>query len=339
MPPLTLAQRARARQGLGPSGLYTSRANPQTSPPVTLDSGEAAGAPDPAPYTIPPAGGGFAGGGATSGGGSGIRGGAFTGDAKEFLSSLYNARPKFVAQQEDLLSRLGPSLRQAVFTASPELAAASDYLTKTFADPYGGSRSTFEDAIRSAQAARGFTGGGTGIVGEEARYLTNFAEQRRMQLLPQLQGFGNNILQISGLSAPTDVNLASLGNLALQNRQLNSTIQSNQAQDAFSQRLYEDYLATLKSSNPTTANPFGTPKRTSTIVGSSPFNQGRTFSGQSGGGNSAGTFDASGNLVSTGNGLEFGKGTAQDRYTAAKILQASGKITTEAQYLAYINGA
>src|SRR3970282_1478748 len=44
----------------------------------------------------------------------------FTGDASSFLESLYTSRPKFVQQQQDLLSQFGPSSRQAIFAASPE---------------------------------------------------------------------------------------------------------------------------------------------------------------------------------------------------------------------------
>jgi hypothetical protein len=159
-------------------------------------------------------------------------------DASSFLKALYEARPNFVAQQGELLSKLGPSLRQSVFTASPELAQASNYLQKTFEDPYGGSLSTYQDAIRGAQAARGFGGGGTGVTGEEGRYLTNFAERRRQELLPQLSQFGSGLLNIAGLGGPPDITLAGLGSLALGSRQLSEQVKAGQSQSLFASSIF-----------------------------------------------------------------------------------------------------
>jgi hypothetical protein len=136
-------------------------------------------------------------------------GGGFTGGSSAFLNSLYNARPQLIQQQGDLLNSLGPSLRSAIFSASPELATTANYYQQNFNDPFGGSLSTFQDAIRGAQAARGFgNAAGTGPAGEEARYLTNFAEQRRMQLAPQMAAFGQQLLGNSGLGAPSQADLS-----------------------------------------------------------------------------------------------------------------------------------
>ena len=162
----------------------------------------------------------------------------FSGDSATFLQSLYQARPEFVRQQGDLLKQFGTSTREAIFTASPELKAASDYITKTFSDPFGGSRETYEDAIRGAQAARGFTGGGSGVTGEEARYLTNYAERRRQELLPQAQAFGNNLLQLSGLGGPPDLTLGAIGALALQNRNYIDSKAAADSQSLFARSLY-----------------------------------------------------------------------------------------------------
>jgi len=159
-------------------------------------------------------------------------------DASSFLKALYEARPNFLAQQGELLNKLGPSLRQGIFNASPELATASNYLNQTFNDPYGGSRSTYEDAIRGAQAARGFGGGGTGVTGEEGRYLTNFAERRRQELLPQLTQFGQGMLGLAGLAGPPDVTLAGLGGLALGARNLNEQVKAGNSQSAFAANMF-----------------------------------------------------------------------------------------------------
>ena len=167
---------------------------------------------------------------------------AFGGDAGQFLQSLFQARPAFVQQQGELLNTMGPSLRNAVRAASPELAQLGDYLNQSFQNPFGSSLSTYQDTLRTAQAARGFgSAGGTGPAGEEARYLTNLAERRRSELAPQLQSYGNNMLQLSGLAGPPDVGLAALGGLALQNRNLNESIFAGNRQSEISSNLFNSF--------------------------------------------------------------------------------------------------
>lgn len=166
----------------------------------------------------------------------------FGGDAGQFLQSLFQARPAFVQQQGELLNTMGPALRNAVRAASPELAQLGDYLNQSFQNPFGSSLSTYQDAIRTAQAARGFgSAGGTAPAGEEARYLTNLAERRRAELAPQLQSYGNNMLQISGLAQPPDVGLAAVGGLALQNRNLIESIYAGNRQSEISQQLFNAF--------------------------------------------------------------------------------------------------
>lgn len=276
--------------------VLNSGATPQTGGGVTLDTGGSSVPgntgfiPNQGPPTDYPAGGGLPGGSDISAGQGGGQPGNFTGDSAAFLNSLYNSRPVFLQQQQDLLTSLGPSLRSAVFAASPELAQTADYYNKTFNDPFGGSLSTYQDVARQAQAARGFGGGGTGPSGEEARYLTNFAEQRRMQLAPQMAAFGQQILGNTGLAAPPDINLGTVGGLAIQNRQLTEQVKAGKAESAQAKTLYEQYLAIIKSNGASAAppsgpnNPFGNAGRgphVSVIVGegaaggvgsSSPFN-------------------------------------------------------------------
>lgn len=166
----------------------------------------------------------------------------FGGDAGQFLQSLFQARPAFVAQQGELLSKMGPALRDATRAASPELAQLGDYLNQSFQNPFGSSLSTYQDSIRTAQAARGFgSAGGTAPAGEEARYLTSLAERRRAELAPQLQSYGNNMLQIAGLSQPPDVGLAALGGLSLQNRSLIESIFAGNRQSEISQNLFNAF--------------------------------------------------------------------------------------------------
>lgn len=152
-------------------------------------------------------------------------------DVRRFVQDLIATRPDVLNQQQQLLNTLGPSLRQAAFRASPELQQASQFIQQRFQDPLGGLGSEYAARIQQAQAARGFGGGGTGPSREEAKFLTALAEQSRLQLLPQAQAFGQQILGISGLGAPPDLTLAALGGLILQNRQFQS---ENQPIDIFS---------------------------------------------------------------------------------------------------------
>lgn len=254
---------------------------PQTGGPLTLD-----------PNAVQQLGGNPAGGGPGGGAPPGPNNAYLgVGPAAPFLKDLYNSRPQFIQQQGQLLQSLGPQLRSSIFATSPELQQASDYLTKTFADPFAGQQSTFQDAIRTAEAARGFGGGGSGLAGEEARYLNNYAAQQRQQLLPQLQGLGNNLLGVSGLQAPPDMTLAAIGGLGFQNLGLQAQIQAGQQQAAISQELLKAYTA----NNPIGgANPFA-------AVGQqqNPFATGGfTFSSNTGGGGDrlAGT-DAFGGML------------------------------------------
>lgn len=196
----------------------------------------------------------------------------FGGDAGDFLSALYTSRPQFVQQQQQLLSTLGPSSRQAIFAASPELAQASQYYNQAFNDPYGGQLNTFTEALRGAQAARGFgNAGGSGPAGEEARYLTNYAAQQKERLAPQLAQFGQGLLNIAGLGGPPDITLGALGTLAFQNRTLNETIAANKEASEYAKKMYEQ--SQMAPSNPFgsksggTSSPYGGGGSVSSTVG------------------------------------------------------------------------
>lgn len=159
----------------------------------------------------------------------------------EFLNALYAARPGMVQQQVDLLSQFGPAARQAVFAASPELAGAGQFLQNLYSDPFGGALETYQDALRSAQASRGFGGSTGAVAGEEARYLTNFAQQMRLQAVPQAMQFGQTLLGLGGLGPP-ESSLGFLGDVALGARQ-----QALDYQAALrSEQMYKDYQAELE---------------------------------------------------------------------------------------------
>lgn len=104
------------------------------------------------------------------------------------------------------LKKYGVATHDAILRASPELKKISKFLDSRFSgkipqDMLEG----YQDSIRSAQAARGFGGGGTGVTGEEARYLTGLQEAQRMQLLPFMQSFGQSVLGMAGLGGANTV--------------------------------------------------------------------------------------------------------------------------------------
>lgn len=177
-----------------------------------------------------------------------------SGETADYFSALYRAVPAFARQTADLLQTLGPEVRAAVLNASPELAQASSHLLNLFQDPYGGAMQTFQEAIRGAQAARGFTGGGTGPVGEEARYLTNYAMQRRDAAVPQLMQLGQGLISAGGLWGGQNLGFESLGDtmlgyarLAEQQRQYDLGYKAEQGAAKTAQEMYEQQLADLQA--------------------------------------------------------------------------------------------
>lgn len=189
----------------------------------------------------------------STGGGS-TAGGSFT--PQSVMDALLKARPAFVQQQQDLLNKYGTSLRNSILHSSPELAAASKYYSDRFSDPFGGLEGEFQGRIRTAQAARGFGGGGTGPSGEEARYLQGLAEETRQRLLPGMQQFGGQILGLSGLGPPdyntgqfantfADIYGANLRNsqfqqqLGFETGQYQDTFRANQQQSQVAQQYYQ----------------------------------------------------------------------------------------------------
>jgi hypothetical protein len=222
---------------------------------------------------------------------------SFSGDSADFLKSLYTSRPQFVQQQQDLLTQLGPSSRAAIFAASPELASTANYYQTAMSDPFGGNLQTYQEAIRGAQAARGFgVAGGTAPAGEEARYLLNYAAQQRERIAPQMAQFGQGLLNISGLGGPPDISLAALGGLALQNRTLNEVIKANQEASEQAKKMYQQQLNAGSG-----ANPYGA-KGTSGGGGTNPYGAGGSYSSAVGTGVASGGFSGA---YSGGGGQDF----------------------------------
>lgn len=201
-----------------------------------------------------------------------------TGSGGQFLQSLYAARPAFMAQHGELLGSLGLPLRNAIMNASPELAGVGNYYQSRMNQPLAPDlEQAHAERIRTAQAARGFGGGGYGPAAQEARYLTNLSEQTRAQIAPQAAAFGQAILGISGLNGPPDITLGALGGLmtstnaqtqqgnqwqqefALQLRNFEETMKANQQQSQFAQQQFDwmkGYLSSQGGSRGAAAAPF-----------------------------------------------------------------------------------
>lgn len=166
------------------------------------------------------------------------------GDAAGYLQALYQARPAFLQQHQEILGTMGLPLRNAVLAASPELASASQYLTSSFQNPIPpGMEQEWAERLRTAQAARGFTGG-SGPAQQEAKYLMGLAEERRQNLLPQLSQFGTLMLNATGLQPP-DANLSALGAMMTSQAELAAQIAAGNKQSEFSQQMFDWYKTYL----------------------------------------------------------------------------------------------
>lgn len=160
-----------------------------------------------------------------------------TADPAQDINYLKNS---LVSNQQQLLQTLGPSMREAVFAASPELRNLATYYQNVYNDPFEGRGGQYQDYIRQAMAARGFdyrAGEGPGL--QEASMMASLASQRRAQLAPAMQDFGTKMLGLQGMGE-VDTGTGTLGSLALQYRQYASEQQSAQQAAALQLAMYND---------------------------------------------------------------------------------------------------
>jgi hypothetical protein len=161
------------------------------------------------------------------------------------FEALYKARPSFLQQQAELLSSFGPALRGALFAAVPEFAQISDVLTSRLQTPIPQSElDRVASQIRTAQAARGFTGGGTGPVGQEVSILEASRERNLQNYLGQAQAFAPQLLAATGL-APPNLDLAALGGLFLSGREQQESINAARSRSLQTQSLFDSALSSL----------------------------------------------------------------------------------------------
>lgn len=173
-------------------------------------------------------------------------------------SSLLN-RNSFVSQQVGILNSLGPSARKALYAASPDYAALSDYVTKTLADPLGGMTDIYRDQFRSAMAARGLEYGGEGVAAGEARHLTELASQARQQVAPLALQTTQMLMQAGGMTA----DYGQSASLREQTRQYEIERDLVRQQAEESRKMYEKEQAELERQKslvnmPAGGSPFGT---------------------------------------------------------------------------------
>lgn len=170
------------------------------------------------------------------------------GGAGEYMSALFQARPAFIQQQGELLGSLGMPMRNAVLAASPELMQASNFLQSRFANPIPPElEAEFRDKIRTAQAGRGFSGGGSAVFGDEARYLQGLAEETRRAILPQLQSMGGAILGMSGLQGPPELGFGTVSGAMSNAAQLAQQQAQWKSEFALQTKSYQDQLAAAQS--------------------------------------------------------------------------------------------
>jgi hypothetical protein len=165
-----------------------------------------------------------------------------------------NLQRNYLANHLSTLQTLGPSLRSAVLSASPELTQASSYLMGAYQDPFGGNLPQYQDSIRQAMEARGFSyNSGAAPAGQEAAMLTGYANQRRSELSGQLTQFGTGVMQLAGVEPPKIPDFAQILSGQLQSQQLGLQAQQQswerqrtEEESSRAQTMYNDYLGMLR---------------------------------------------------------------------------------------------
>jgi hypothetical protein len=167
-------------------------------------------------------------------------------NTQNYLDTFFQANERSMAQFKQLLSQYGAPLRGLILQSSPELAQTQKYLQESFANPIPETLAqNYRQHIRQAQVARGFEGGES-TSQAEALQLTLLAEQRRKELLPQLQQFGAGILGMTGFQSPSFGDIASLAQTQAQTQLGFSELQQRQyqfqQQQSFAQLQFEEGL-------------------------------------------------------------------------------------------------
>jgi hypothetical protein len=178
---------------------------------------------------------------------------------QDFMRIMMAARPEIMEQQRQLLGNLGPGMRQAMMTASPELASSAEFYQSRVDQPIPESMARdYQDRLRQAQAARGFTGGGSGPAEQEAARLTGLAEQRRFQAAGAQQQLGMQMLGMGGFGQIPGADLSTIGSiglgaggLGLEQRRLAEQVLAGQQQSAAAQSMWSQLMSAI------TPNPGG----------------------------------------------------------------------------------
>lgn len=165
-----------------------------------------------------------------------------SGNQDDFVTQTLVARNRALEQQRALLTGQGQNLRNALFQASPEIAQVSQFLQGRVQEGIPSALAeNYQQRIREAQAARGFSGG-AGPAGQEAQFLTALAEQNRFQAAGQLGNLGQQILANTGLQSPVQTDLNAVGGLNLEARRLFEQVLAGQQQSQLAERLFNQFV-------------------------------------------------------------------------------------------------
>lgn len=167
----------------------------------------------------------------------------------DIMSLFMKVKEQALQQHQKSLRDFAAPLRELVFQASPELARASKFLQERFEQPIPEEMlNTYRQNLRQAQISRGFEGG-QGPALQEAELLTGLVEQERSRLLPAMQQFGGQILGMTGLMAPPEVDFPSFassiteqGRTGLAYSQLAQQGYQHQQEFGLAQRRFEEEL-------------------------------------------------------------------------------------------------
>lgn len=177
-----------------------------------------------------------------------------TGTIQAYIQAALQGRQQVVGQQAQLLSQYGQTSRQAALQASPEFASAAQYYQSRAS---GGIPQellgNYQDLMRQAQAARGFTGG-SGPAGQEAARLTGLSEQIRAQAVQGQMGLGQQLLGLGGFTGVPQMDLGTVGSIGLgtgslaqQQEALFQQVLAGQQQSALAQQMWEQTMGLLQS--------------------------------------------------------------------------------------------
>lgn len=203
----------------------------------------------------------------------------------------------------------GSALSSSIYRASPDLIrSAEGYMNSVFTQQFPADiEANMADRVRTAQAARGFGGGGSAVVQDEARFITGLTEQRRQEVLA-------SFLQNKNINQQGSQFQQSFG---LQQRTLDETISAGEAQSKAAQQQFnwmKDYLGQQSKGGTQTS---GVPYAGSSYGRSSTMGGGGTGTGSNANGGYATNSYTGGMGYQSTFGVAAARARANDAFQAA----------------------